>query len=384
MRDSVRSDRIIGLDLWRALLMMGGLLLHASVLQPPTVGSEAFDLVSGSFRMGAFFTISGLLAGFSMNKRPLDHWLRTRLVQIGVPTVFALLVLCPGIDLLLRRGIDRLWPSGGWYHIWFLVALLVYACLAYALERFDRRHFVFARLEAWTYTATFRPWHVLIGCGLLIFGLILGTLRTLDALGLCRDHIWLAQARLIVGYAPLYLFGVTLARAPRFRGAMLISRRMPLLHLAGIIGVYLLSRLGAHNPAPGAGVITDLTIFAAAFAPAPASLLIIRSALTVDRVPSWLARLSAASFTVYLLHLPVLYAINLMIVPMTLNAYLEFGLSAFIAGCACYLFHAWVVIRSPILQFLLNGRVTPLALMAPLVHLDQAKPEELVDRPAAP
>ncbi|THG36742.1 hypothetical protein E5988_16550, partial [Sphingomonas olei] len=98
------GERIAGLDAWRATLMLGGLLLHGSLWQPPQALFTAVGVVSSAFRMGSFFALSGLLCGFALRKRTSREWLVRRLVQIGLPMSFGWGVLCPLVLLLCQSA----------------------------------------------------------------------------------------------------------------------------------------------------------------------------------------------------------------------------------------------------------------------------------------
>ncbi|WP_204320247.1 hypothetical protein, partial [Proteus vulgaris] len=66
----MRSERIVGLDNWRALLMLAGVFLHATTVQD--IDLPLFVLIaktSSNFRMGTFFAIAGLLSLLAIRKR---------------------------------------------------------------------------------------------------------------------------------------------------------------------------------------------------------------------------------------------------------------------------------------------------------------------------
>lgn len=167
------TGRIAGLDVWRTALMLGGLVLHASLMKEATPFYEIVGIVSGSFRMGAFFAISGLLAGLALRRRETGAWLRRRTFQIGVPTAFALLVLCP-IGAFSKLAMPSQSAALGpalldWQHAWFLVALLLYAPIAGWLDARNKRRSLFlgAAGRPWTLR-----WLVLADIPLVSFALM--------------------------------------------------------------------------------------------------------------------------------------------------------------------------------------------------------------------
>jgi len=120
------TRRLPGLDLFRGLLLIGGPLVHSTFIAPPAVAHAVIE-GSGLFRMAAFFAISGFLGGTTY--RP--GWLRLRLVQVGVPALFGILILnryqaYVGGKLLVVEI------------YWFLLALLAYMPIGALIGRHCR------------------------------------------------------------------------------------------------------------------------------------------------------------------------------------------------------------------------------------------------------
>jgi glucan biosynthesis protein C len=123
------------LDALRAFLMLVGLPFHAARLfrgDLPALDTAAeFTSV---WRMTTFFVVAGFFALLVAQRRGPWVWLRGRVVRLGVPLVFCVLVLNPwqsimfwGEDVALRRLTHSAWP---WlHHAWFLLYLLIYCAL---------------------------------------------------------------------------------------------------------------------------------------------------------------------------------------------------------------------------------------------------------------
>lgn len=357
------GGRIVGLNAWRAILMIIGILLHAGLWQPHTALFAFMDLCSGSFRMGCFFAISGMLSGFSLRQRSVAAWMRRRLVQIGLPTLFGLGVICPLITLMLKRmPPDRLlgppvWLD--WYHCWFLVGLLLYAGLAALLEAADRRWALILDLDT-RIAASRVPLQlpVLLWIGVVVFTLM-SVASVLVAAVVPADHLRSAeQVRVIVGYVPIYVFGFLLARAPAFARHMLASRWQPVLLLLLVALVYLRQFYVLPLIGGGGAPLTDylIRLCGLAVSPAAASILILRSALSIRRVPVVLDRLCDASFTLYLVHLPLVAALSTLIGPPVWNPHAAFAVIAAATGVLGYAFHVGVVRRWDAVSLVLNGR----------------------------
>jgi peptidoglycan/LPS O-acetylase OafA/YrhL len=101
----------------------------------------------------------------------------------------------------------------------------------------------------------------------------------------------------------------------------------------------------------------DLRFVAAAIGPPAAFVLILRSALRVRSVPSLVQRVSAASYTIYVLHLPLVVVINLALRGSMVNVYCIYVISVIISASIAFAFHEAIVSRSSILLLVLNGDV---------------------------
>lgn len=365
---------IAGLDTWRALLMLGGVLLHGTLTLEVRPVFTLIELVSHSFRMGAFFAISGFLAGITLSRRDPRAWLRRRMVQIGLPMLFGLAVVCPVTGWLLRchavmRGF-ALAPVYDWYHIWFLVGLLLYSVMAVAVDRLDRRHRLIARIFAPCCAGTAPLLPLLLAVGGVSFALMLATSSLVSAVAAPARLASALQWRLIAGYAPMYLFGFALARTCGLRDATLADWK-PAARLLLLVGIGYCAWFGAGvwllAPMWQAEANELVCLAGAALCPPAAFALIFRGAMAMRRVPWLLARLADASLTIYLLHLPVLVAIHLLLARHGWGPYPAYVVAVVSAVALCLAIHRLVIRRSPWLSLLVNGRIgaaSPVAALA--------------------
>ncbi len=358
----MKGERLEGLDIWRVALMLGGALVHGSFLQEDRPLFVAIGLISGAFRMGAFFAISGLLAALSLSRRPRAAWRERRDVEIGVPALFGLIVLCPAVQLLIaihRTGTIAGFPlSFEMHHLWFLVALLLYTRVGCGLDVLDGRYRLLDRLDAVVDRRRSAAAWLLLATGAAIFVpmLLVGwLLRAVPGLSLALN-VWHFQQ--IIGYAPMFLFGMALARAPRLRLAMLQVTRLPIMILSGFGCLYLLWSFGLVAP-PSPAVEGVLHIAGAAFCPPAAAILILRSALAMRGAPPLVRSVCAASFTIYMLHFPIAVGLNIALSHVDANVYLEYAAVVIGSVAASYWLHRACVARVPVLSALLNGRWQP-------------------------
>lgn len=362
------GGRIEGLDAWRVLLMLGGLLLHAVPASQPAPWLPGISVISGSFRMGAFFGVSALLSGLILARRPANQWFATRWFQIGIPTLFSLSVIAPIISLLFGFH-DAVGPVPllSWHHLWFLVALLLYTAMTAITEGLDRRFAIFTKLER--HCSADRAIQPLV----LLLVSVIGALLMFATVSMLKvsmppDKLDLAyQCRFIVGYAPIYLMGYAMGRSPAFRSTMMQGFAWPLLILCAVIGGY--AWIGGadllRNGWPVGPWFDELRILGAAFGPVGAFILIVRSAYTIRRVPPIFRRLSDAAFTIYLIHYPLLVGFDIAFSRIGWNPYLEYAIAVVAAGCLSYWAHRHIVVRSAVLSLLLNGKRVDLKAMLP-------------------
>ena len=85
------------------------------------------------------------------------------------------------------------------------------------------------------------------------------------------------------------------------------------------------------------------------------TVLILRSALAMRETPPLFRRIADASFTIYMVHFPIILLLDLMIDPLRLDPYLAYALVVGLSGWLSYLVHREFVQRSAFAAMLLNG-----------------------------
>ena len=132
------KNRVFALDSARNVLMLLGLVVHSGSL----VGS--FRVASGdfadqgvifsavlvhSFRMPAFFAISGIFAAILFSSRGASGFWKQRVRRLVWPLIACELTIVP---LTLAIGFEPLetWDdfvAAGWMHLWFIYYLLIFS-----------------------------------------------------------------------------------------------------------------------------------------------------------------------------------------------------------------------------------------------------------------
>lgn len=356
------AGRIVGLDWWRAVLMLAGLLVHATLWLEPVPLFRAIVAASHAFRMGAFFAVSGYLAALVLDRRHPGTWLRERLFQLGVPLLFGWTVLSPFVWLVAatrRNPPDAVLPLLlDWHHLWFLAALLGYSAVAVLLHVADRRRGLFARVPV----VLARPHQA----ARLVLLAVAGASMLLATAGTALLHRALpgglasafSNGEQIAGDLPMFVLGFVLARCAPLRLAVVGA---PRLALAVVLAVASSGGLIMASSLLGLVVVTEeLASFAGtlgvALCPPAAFALILRSALTIRHLPAVMRRLSDASYTMYLCHLPIGAVINTRLHATGMNPHVAFVLCVIGSGLGSYAVHGVAARWLPTLLLLLNGQ----------------------------
>lgn len=361
-------DRLHGMDALRSLLMLLGVVIHAAdpyalgsrwLVRDPN-GTVFFDrLVDAihSFRMPAFFLISGFFSMLLLRRWSTARFLHDRARRIGVPLLATLLTFnlvqvgwlaaqaAPGSQWH-RATWAQAWGSGHWLgHLWFLVYLLVYcaaaALLAPALRRLPPAHRWMPRRRAWLLMlvgtfALLAPRaiaYVQPDWGRLTLAGVIDPLELLYYLPFFAGGAWLqADAVLLDEFSAFSLLDALLA-------------------LATAAGVHWLG----EDPQ---GLLAKLALAAAT---ALWVWWLVRAVLAVGL--RWLARpwtgwrqLADASYSIYLFHHLIVVVLATWLAPVHAPLALKFVIVLATALLLPWLLHQRLVLGNDTLRLLFNGR----------------------------
>lgn len=360
-----RTDRIVGLDAWRAGLLLGGILLHGSIGLPGNALFGAIDIVSQTFRMGSFFAIAGALSALSIARAGPGEWMLRRITRLGIPLTVSMLVFPPFIWSMVRTyGWAEATPPlpFDWYHLWFLVALLLYSLALHRLVAIGLDDRIAAGLDRWS-AGTRSPVSVVILATACATALLFAVTPVAASTVLTPPYFFAYRnVQLIAGYLPMFLLGVFAVRAPKFGATLLDGWRIAMAVVALIAAIYALwflsmaPQMTRLDPAHAAAMTATLRFVAGALCPPAAFVLILKSAIAIRRIPDRVARLSDASYTIYLLHLPLAAAINLPLRTAGVDPLGCYIAAVIGSGSLSYLVHRAFVRRSDTLRLLLNGQ----------------------------
>ncbi len=359
-------------DAARALLMILGIPYHVALSYKPgeewivasREGAPFFTYLSEFihlFRMPAFFMIAGYFAAMLLARREPDVWLRGRLVRLGVPLVATMLILVPPLNMVTE--LSNLSPaeavaswqhnsatSGGYWvrHLWFIIVLLQCSAAAAAMAWWRpglRTALIPPHADGWM--ARNFPL-ALMGAAIVLGLWEAGAVELFYKVGLATNipQQVLRLDELII-FAPLFLIGCVIQRSP----AVLERMTRPSLAV-GLIAVAAtcvsLWYLGSFSPPMGrfvaaiAGVALAQMVFAGARA-------------LLDRPLPLVQRLVAASFVIYLFHMPIVVLLvwlgQYVAVPVGVKA------AAIMLITLALSYGIWLVVeRSPLLSFLFDGQ----------------------------
>jgi peptidoglycan/LPS O-acetylase OafA/YrhL len=377
------GDRIHYLDNLRALAMLLGVFLHASLAYayPTQIVWLATDpqssvLVDASFsfihlfRMGLFFLISGYFAKLLITRKGLKSFVWNRTVRIVFPfllfypvllvlliavVVFAMSYLSHPLGLMgVIVKASRENPQQGsnqplsTMHLWFLYYLTLFAALTVVLSRFRG-----PSLD-WLFQ---RPRLMALAPLALLPGILLG------GIGIPSPESFIPQAWPFLFYGLFYwagwqFFGRETCLAPMkpWIGGIAVTSFVlfvPYYLLLPKVDASILET-GAIKP-PGLPLLLVegvLTVYLA-------TLLTLLSMLIgqryLSRRSSVLRLLSDASYWIYLVHLPVVYFLQTLLVETPLVLGMKLFLTS--AGTFLFCFATYVVfVRYTPIGWMLNGK----------------------------
>ena len=340
-----RTSRIVGLDAWRAVLLLGGPLVHSIAYGHSTASLEMIGTGSYLFRMAAFFAIAGFTGAMTMAEKR-SGWLANRARQLVVPLCSMMLVVW-----MIRRATtplpghlayaDRLFPG----HLWFLMSLIAITPAMLVTEKLG----INARLVRWIddHVAAFLGFMSALACASSIAPVYLAAM--LHPLGTTLSIVLLST----VEYAVFYLLGFLICRSESCRawlrhGAMMWTG--PAIWAATMIVLTCGGALSVPHAQFLGTLLTGLT-------GCWMSVTVLASAVRITRISPAVKALSDASYSVYLFHFPIALVLA-MLVPVllpTLNPYLLYLLIVSVCTSGSLALHAGMS-RSAGLLFLFNGR----------------------------
>jgi surface polysaccharide O-acyltransferase-like enzyme len=349
--------RLFHLDNLRSYLTILVILHHASLayggagdwmIQDPAVDEISpifltfFTALNQSYFMTAFFLLAGYFTPNSFEKKGAAGFLRDRFIRLGVP-----LLIYTTLIHNINRYLFQVPYRGGQFsavweyqpgHLWFLQALLLFA-LIYTGYRFLAARTAQVRFRY--YPDRYPPNTTLIA-STIVLAVLTFLVRTVFPVG-----EWFAGLQL--GHFSHYIFaffvGILARRGDWFnRLEMYQAKQWGWVALAGIPLFFIVAIAGGALEGSTDHFLGGLTWQSAVYSVWETVMMIAVITFLLfyfrERVQlsGPLAQFMAASvYTVYIIHQTVLYAFNILFLPVAIPTILKFVLVSLIVVPLCFL-----------------------------------------------
>ena len=387
--NSPDSQRLHALDAVRGFALLLGVAFHAALSfipgMPPGIWAmndnspspflADASFVSHVFRMSLFFFIAGFFARLLHQKRGTGGFWKNRLLRIALPLVIFWVLLTPVIGAVWTLGLAKVFGGAppamppmpdipGFFmltHLWFLYYLLLLYVATLALRavvvRLDVAHKLRNLVDRLVAGALRVPFAVFT-LGIPLAAALAAIPVYFYGQGIpTPDMSLIPQVPATVGYGTAFVFGWLVHRSSDAVAA--ITQRW-WLHLAIGIGAtaYLLQVLHA-SPMAQPGFTRNAFAYAFGVALWGWSLGLTGAALRFLSNYSPARRYIAdASYWVYLVHLPVVAALQVWVGHWNLHWSVKFPLILVVSFAVLFASYHWMV-RSTVIGQLLNGRRYP-------------------------
>lgn len=349
------APRFHDLDALRGVAMILGIVLHGALFllaieEWPLTDPGATEGVAAGygimiaaihgFRMPIFFLLSGFFTALLWRRYGLRTLLGHRLRRVGLPLAVGAVTLVPAtIGLLSLSGGDDFAPLHPWTwllswtydldHLWFLWYLLALVALFGLLVKLG---------------LTFR--HRWLWWGLIPLSLLPRLLMNWLG-GETGSPVINPQA--LGWYAMFFLLGVFM----RQRG-IVVGRGWAIALAPALLIVFPLSLIFSDGEEGGGAMVMAAT-FQLAYSWLMCFGLMGLFRMIAGRERFWVRYLSDAAYWMYLAHMPLVVAGQMLLVNWPLNVHLKFGLLC--AGVALILLVSYQIgVRYTVIGNLLNGR----------------------------
>ncbi len=348
------------MDAARATLMLLGLVVHAGSLAAsfqtitnagPDDIAIGLSIFAHNFRMPAFFLVSGILAGLLIAKRGVaGFWLQRRR-RLLYPLIAATVTIVP-----LTYWVENIQVSGpadlftaGFGHLWFIEYLLLFSLTLMlifqipAVRRAGNKDAPKRDLGIWIVN----PGSI----GLLIaLTFFIPDWFGAESSALTPSSALFPPIGLFLFYLVFFLFGTVICRY--IFSALKWMRRFALSYLA--IGVIAFAYYASFI---WGGVNQEFSKLAYVTSTWMLSMAIIAIALILAKRENRLVKyLSDASYWVYLIHLPIMVALQRWFAQLHLGVALSFWISLpLVFGISIGLYH--LMVRDRFIGNLLAGKL---------------------------
>ena len=366
--DNLRASLIILVVLHHVAVVYGGIVVPFYYFEPPLTDPLAFlvllvfALVNQSWFMGALFLLSGYFTPGSFDRKGLGSFLKDRLLRLGIPLLLFYFVLSPvswiglwHMPASLTAITDPFtWQTYihffGMGPLWFVAMLLVFD-FGYAIWR------MLTRNQAPKSTSNSSlPSYLLIGVFILALAGVSYLIRMVIPIG--KEVLDFPTLAYLPQYLGLFIIGLIASRRNWFR-TLPGSMGLVGFVIALVAGIFLFplafsGRLFSLEFGPaftnlmgnGQWQSAAYSLWDSTFAVGMCLGVITLFRYLFDGQRRFCRFLSQHSYTVYVIHIPIVTFLAVALKGITLAALLKFGLLAIIAVPASFA-AAYIVRKIP-------------------------------------
>lgn len=345
------------IDLIRGILMSLGVVLHSSIVYcsdckwrvcshfHAPVFDYIYDFIH-SFRMESFYIISGFFSMMLFEKYSLKKIIKSRMLRLGVPLLFIGITLNSLMNYFSRKNSIDLFSTSYWFggfwlgHLWFLANLIGYSILLLiSMYYFNKYIFKVKNIK-------FNYYYYVFFIALLVF-LFKRIGWHLPEPPYGGRHWLIIDQYKFMMYLPYFITGIIFYLNKElfasFNKAWLLNTFFVLLGLSLLYGIIEVNSYAAEFIKAIYGITFSGLLFG-----------LFERFFNKPNDISY--TISDASYTVYVLHQPIIVILGYFIIKMNINLLFEFSIIMFSALLIPYFFHIKVVKKNSWVGILLNGK----------------------------
>jgi peptidoglycan/LPS O-acetylase OafA/YrhL len=337
------------MDLLRGLLMLLGVVLHTlaifsiesnwKISSPEKVSYAGFIIdIIHFFRMPAFFIISGFFTALILERRNRLIYIKLRLSRLGIPLLFIGLMINIPVSIFLNDSpVDIGWMQylgrGLWLgHLWFLSVLIFYSVIVAIFWPFIsavlKKNNNFINLLVVVVTILSYP--VLIRIGWV--------------LSLHDIYLFLLATENLFQYLPYFVVGLVYYFQSKNSDFLHKTKSIILVTFVSVLLLFF-----SYD-----SIFNDFLVYISS-SMVSFSVFSIMSKLMRNKHSSFVEKLADSSYTIYVLHQPIIILLGLYFIDIEINVHLKILLILIITTMFSIFVHRFFVTRFNIIGLLLNG-----------------------------
>ncbi|MES1225299.1 MAG: acyltransferase family protein [Bacteroidota bacterium] len=379
MDNRTNSERIYALDSLRAIMMLLGIVIHASI----TFGridygtawpikdsstSFAFDIIVSfihSFRMPVFFVAAGFFGALLFYRKGPKKMLLNRFNRILLPFLAGVIIIYPLVFFAVVYSksaiagapspLTNAWNvlvSGQFLpfnviHLWFLYFLILFAFAGFVIAKLFNSDSTFTTSANKLFTSILENfWYRLAVMSVLFFLCLFWIGRS----SIATNNRWSIDPAIFVTYFLFFETGWVIFKTD-------CLNKLKGYPIAQLIAATILFLIYGLTPWPqSAGSLLAKQILASLFSSLFIFGFIALFMTYFNRYSPRLSYIMDAAYWVYIIHLPIVMFIPGLMAGMALPAVLKFSISFSGTSAICFISYHYLV-RGTFIGKFLNGKV---------------------------